>query len=157
MQKSSDCLFWFSIGGHVMDQEVEMVDSLEELKSSRSVCPNYELLYARIASALNKIIQIFTSRRRSVSRNRKPRKRTGFYEKDRSPSWSTTSCGLLALMIQYWITLICSLSLFPTTKFRNSIQDGMKFYSLCQRFHPITSWKVCTNWEHMSLCNSKLY
>ena len=42
-------------------KEVEMVDSLDELKSSRSVCgkdfPNFEMLDAKIASALNKIIQ----------------------------------------------------------------------------------------------------
>ena len=42
-------------------QEVEMVDSLDDLKSSRSVCgkklPNFEMLDAKIASALNKIIQ----------------------------------------------------------------------------------------------------
>ena len=40
---------------------MEMVDSLEELKSSRSVCgknfPNFEMLDAKIPSALNKIIQ----------------------------------------------------------------------------------------------------
>ena len=40
---------------------MEMVDSLDELKSSRSVCgkdfPNIEMLDAKIASALNKIIQ----------------------------------------------------------------------------------------------------
>ena len=42
-------------------KEVEMVDSLDELKSSRSVAgknfPNWEMLDAKIASALNKIIQ----------------------------------------------------------------------------------------------------
>ena len=43
-------------------KEVEMVDSLEELKSSRSIqgyahFPNFEMLVAKIASALNKIIQ----------------------------------------------------------------------------------------------------
>ena len=42
-------------------KEVEMIDSLHELKSSRSVCgknfPNFEMLDAKIASALNKIIQ----------------------------------------------------------------------------------------------------
>ena len=40
---------------------MEMVDSLEELKSSRSIAgknfPNFEMLDAGIASALNKIIQ----------------------------------------------------------------------------------------------------
>ena len=43
------------------NQEVEMVDSLNELKSSRSVCgkdfQNFEMLDAKIASALDKIIQ----------------------------------------------------------------------------------------------------
>ena len=34
-----------------------------------------------------------------------------------------------------------------TIIFRNSRQDGMKFYYLCQRFHPMTSWNVCTNWR----------
>ena len=42
-------------------KEVEMVASLDELKSSRSVFgkiyPNFEMLDAKIASALNKIIQ----------------------------------------------------------------------------------------------------
>ena len=42
-------------------KEVEMVDSLTELKSSRPVrgkdFPNFEMLDAKIASALNKIIQ----------------------------------------------------------------------------------------------------
>ena len=41
--------------------EVEMVDSLDEVKSSRSTAgknfPNFEMLDARIASALGKIIQ----------------------------------------------------------------------------------------------------
>ena len=39
---------------------MEMVDSLEELKSSRSVSgknfPNFEMLEAKIVSALNKIV-----------------------------------------------------------------------------------------------------
>ena len=49
----SDAMLWIG--------EVEMVDSREELKSSRSVSgqnfPNFEMLDAKIASALNKIIQ----------------------------------------------------------------------------------------------------
>ena len=53
-------------------EEVEMVDSLDELKSSRSVAgknfPNVEMLDAKIASAL------------------KPKRRVDFYEEDRSPS-----------------------------------------------------------------------
>ena len=49
----SDAMLWI--------KEVEMVDSLDEVKSSRSVpgknFPKFEMLDAKIASALNKIIQ----------------------------------------------------------------------------------------------------
>ena len=49
----SDAMLWID--------EVETGDSLDELKSSRSVCgkefPNFEMLDANIASALNKIIK----------------------------------------------------------------------------------------------------
>ena len=38
-----------------------------------------------------------------------------------------------------------SLSLFVTIMCRNSIQDGTKFYYLCQRYHLMLLWKVCTN------------
>ena len=45
----------------IWSKEVEMVDSVDELKSSRSVAgknfPNFEMLGAKIASAQNKIIQ----------------------------------------------------------------------------------------------------
>ena len=73
-----------------MVKEVGVVDSLDEIKSSRSVSgkdfPNFETLDAKIASALNKIVRIPSSQRRSASRSRKPKKRTGFCEGDKSPS-----------------------------------------------------------------------
>ena len=47
-----------------------------------------------------------------------------------------------------------ALLLFITMMFRNSIQYGMKFYYLFQRFHPMISWKVCTMSEYVGLCNS---
>ena len=53
--------------------------------------------------------------------------------------------------------LIYSLLLFMMMIFRNSRQDGMKFYSLRQRFHPMISSKVCTNWKYVSPRNSKLF
>ena len=50
----SEALLWI--------KEVEMVDPMEELKSSRSVAgknfPNFEMLDAKIASALNKMIPV---------------------------------------------------------------------------------------------------
>ena len=64
-----------------MDQRREMVDSLDELKSSRSVIgknfPDFEMLDAKIASALNKDHPEFRSKRRSALRSRKPQKRIG--------------------------------------------------------------------------------
>ena len=63
-----------------------MVDSLDELKSSRSVCGkeflNFEMLDAKIASALNKINQNSQFKKKVSPRSRKPKKRTGFCEED---------------------------------------------------------------------------
>ena len=71
-------------------KEVEMVDSLDELKFSRSIAgqnfPNFEMVDARIASALNRIIHNSQFKKKVSLVNRKPRKTTGFYEEDRSPS-----------------------------------------------------------------------
>ena len=134
---------------------------LEELKSSRSVSErNFQILKCwtrRLLLLWTRLCRIPNSTRRSVSRNRKPRKRTGFHELDRPSSWSTITFEWLALMTQYLITPIYSLLHFMTITFRNSIQDGMKFCYLCQRFHPKTYWKTCKNWEYVSLRNSKPY
>ena len=78
----SDAMLWI--------KEVEMVDSLDELKSSRSVSgknfPNFEMLDAKIASALNKIIQNSQFKKKVSLEEQKPKRRTGFYEEDKSPS-----------------------------------------------------------------------
>ena len=71
----SDDLLWI--------KEVEMVDSLEELKSSRSSvygkdCPNFEMLDAKIASALNKIIQNFQFKRKVSLEEQKAQKEDRF-------------------------------------------------------------------------------
>ena len=72
-------------------KEVEMVGSLDEFKSSRSVAgknfQNFEMLDAKDCFMLwIRSSRMLISRRRSVSRNRKSRKRTDFYKEDRSPS-----------------------------------------------------------------------
>ena len=50
-------MFIISYGGYAWVKEVEMVESVDDLKSSRSIKgthgPDFELLDARIASALN--------------------------------------------------------------------------------------------------------
>ena len=72
-------------------KEVELVDSVDELRSSSSTrgisMPNFEVLDARIASALNKIIHnSLFQKEKSVWRNKKPRKRTVSFEVDRLPT-----------------------------------------------------------------------
>ena len=69
-------------------KEVEMVDSVGDLVSSSSIrgisMPNFEVLDARIASALNRIIHIIlTSKEESVWRNKRPRSRTVSFAEDR--------------------------------------------------------------------------
>ena len=69
-------------------KEVEMVDSVDDLKSSSSVrgiqMPNFEVLDARIASALNRESSIIlTSKEESVWRNTRPRNRTVSFAEDR--------------------------------------------------------------------------
>ena len=69
-------------------KEVEMVVSVDDLRSSCSVrgfqMPNFEVVDAKIASALNRIIQNTASRKRSVWSNKKPKKRTFSFVEDRS-------------------------------------------------------------------------
>ena len=53
-------LFTISYGSYAVDQRSGVVDSVDDLKSSCSVTgiqmPNFEVLDAKIASALNRII-----------------------------------------------------------------------------------------------------
>ena len=63
-------------------KEVEMVDSVDDLKSSSSVrgiqMPNFEVLDARIASALNKIIHNSHFKRRICLEEQKAQKQDRF-------------------------------------------------------------------------------
>ena len=53
--------------------------------------PNVELLDARIASVLNQTIQNSHFEKKVSLENSKPKNMIGFYEEDRSLSWSTTT------------------------------------------------------------------
>ena len=63
-------------------KEVEMVDSVDELKTSSSIrgisMPKFEVLDARIASALNKIIHNSHFKRRISLEEQKAQKHHGF-------------------------------------------------------------------------------
>ena len=123
-----------------------MVDSLEELKSSRSVSgknfTNFEMLDAKASSVLNKIIQNSQFKKKVILEEQKTQKEDQFLRGRR-----------VAFMIYDYIRVIVahdtepcyadfSLLLIMMTTFRNSIQDEMKFYYLCDRFQPMILWKV---------------
>ena len=73
-----------------MDQRSGVGDSVDELRSSSSTrgisMPNFEVLDARIASALNKIIHNSQFKRRISLEEKKPRSRTVSFAADRLPT-----------------------------------------------------------------------
>ena len=68
-------------------KEVELVDSVDDPKSSCSVkrihMPNFEVLDAKIASTLKKPSIILTSKEESVWRNKKSKSKTASFAADR--------------------------------------------------------------------------
>ena len=81
-------------------KEVEMVDSVEDLKSSCSVrgisMPNFEVLDAKIASALNRIIHNARFKRKVSLEEQKSPKRIPF------PSWKTDRLPDLRVLLGHW-------------------------------------------------------
>ena len=130
-------------------KEVELVDSVDELRSSSSTrgisMPNFEVLDARIASALNKIIHNSQFKRESVWRNKRPRSRTVSFAADRLLTWSTITSGSLGAMVLSKTTPTYSLLFFEMTIFRNSILSGTEFYYPWRKSHMMKSWKDCIN------------
>ena len=120
-------------------KEVEMVESVDDLKSSCCFwgiqTPDFEVLDAKIASALNRIIH-YARFKKKVSLEEM---------KDRSLTWSTSTSGLLVPMILSKTMPTYLLSVYEMMIFRNSIQSGTEFYCLWRKSHLMTSWKDCTN------------
>ena len=77
-----------SYGSYAGINEVEMVVSVDDLKSSRSVRgtqgPDFEVLDARIASALNRIIHNTLFRRKVSLEEQEAQKEDSSSEEDRS-------------------------------------------------------------------------
>ena len=115
----SEALLWI--------KEVEMVVSVDESESSRSIegkdFPNFEMLDARIAFALNKIIQNSRFKKKVSLEEQKDR---FFRGRHRLHDLRLLSSDWLPFLIMR----IYSLSVFETTMFRTSIRDGMRFYCL---------------------------
>ena len=121
-------------------------DELRSSSSTRGISmPNFEVLDARIASALNKIIHKSHFKRRISLEEEKPKKRTVSFAADRLLTWSTSTSGSLELMIPLRITLTYLQLFFEIMTFRNSIQKETELYCQGRKSHLMTSWKDCTN------------
>ena len=123
-------------------KEVEMVESVDDLKSSPSIRgipgPNFELLDATVASALNKIIQnsrfkVSLEEMKVHKRPLPPRKTDRFldYEYFRVTG---ANDSVMPTHLQLF---------FEMTIFRKLTQSGMQFF--LTQIHLMTSWKDCTN------------
>ena len=106
-------------------KEVELVDSVDELRSSSSIrgisMPNFEVFDARTASALNKIIHNSHFKRRISLEEQKAQKQDSFLRGRQIAYLIYDHFGVTG-------SHDYSLSVFEMTIFRNSIQNGTKFY-----------------------------
>ena len=113
-------------------KEWEMVDSVDDLMFSSSMrgiqMPNFEVLDARIASALNRIIHNFHFKRR-ISLEQQKAPETGPF-----PLWQADCLLDLRVLSGHWEPMISVenyTDLFTIAlrndEFRNSIRSGMEF------------------------------
>ena len=121
-----------------MDQRVEMVDSLEELKSSRSVSgrnfPQFEILDAKIPSALDKIIQNSQFKRKVSLEEQKAQKEDRFLRGRQ-----------IAFMIYDY---------FRVTGARDTLLDYADLFSVTRRDDNIQEFD--TIWDEVLLSMSKI-
>ena len=115
-------------------KEVELVDSVDDLRSSSNTrgisMPNFEVLDARIASALNRIIHNSHFKRRISLEEQKAQKENRFlrgrqiayliYDQFRVTGTHDSVENYTDLFIMF----------FEMTIFRNSTQSGTEFYDL---------------------------
>ena len=118
-------------------KEVEMVDSLEELKSSGSVYeknfPNFEMLDAKIASALNKIIQNSQYKKKVSLEEQKAQKEDRF---------------LRGRQIAFIIYDYFRADFLSVTLHDDNIQEFATRWDedpLSMSNRPMISWKACTD------------
>ena len=136
-------------------KEVEMVDSVDDLRSSSSIrgisMPNFEVLDARIASALNEIIHTSHFKRRISLEEQKAQKQDRFL-RGRQIAYLIYEYFRVT-GIQRFCRELCRFiysCVFEMTIFRSSIQNVTKFYYRWHKSHLMTSWKACTIKEYES-------
>ena len=129
--------------------DVEMVDSLDELKSSRSVdgkdFPNFQMLDAKIASALNKIIQNSQFKKKVSLEEQKAKKEDPFLQGRQIAVMVNDCCRVTGA---HDTVLDCA-HLFSVTLHDDNFQEFDTRWDevllSMSKIHPMISWKVCTN------------
>ena len=113
-------------------KEVEMVDSVNDLRSSSSSrcisMPNFEVLDARIASALNKIIHNSHFKRRISLEEQKAQKQDRFL-RGRQIAYLIYDYFRVT-GVHYSVENYADFSVYEMMIFRNSIRSGTEFYCL---------------------------
>ena len=105
----------------------------------------------RVPLLCSRSSRIPNSRWRSASRSRKPKKRTGFYEEDRSPWWSTTTFEWLVFTLHddkiqdfdtRWDEVLLSVSKFPSDDILESLQiNNTSFWSTQKQYWNCKTWR----------------
>ena len=112
-------------------KEVELVDSVDELKSSSSIrsvpMPDFEVLDARIASALNKIFHNSHFKRRISLEEQKAQKHDRFCRGRQIAYLIYEYFRVTGAMILSKTIPTCSLLFYEMTIFRNSILSWTEF------------------------------
>ena len=130
-------------------KEVEMVHSLDEFKSSRSVYgkdfPNFGMLDAKIASSLIKIFQNFQFKKKvSLEEQKAPKE-----------DWFLRGRQIAIIIYDYFRvtgahdTVLDYADLFYVTLHDDNVQEidtrWDEVLLSMSKSHLMTSWKVCTN------------
>ena len=105
--------------------EVETAKSVDDLMTSQSIegrdFTDFEILVAKIASALKKIFFFFsTSEEEWVSKSSEPKNTTDFHEEDRLLTWSMTTFEQQELVMQLKTYQTCSIFAYLLTEWRRS-------------------------------------
>ena len=125
-------------------KEVELVDSVDDLKSSCSVrgiqMPNVEVLDAKIVRHWTESSSIPNLKERSVWRNKKPKKRTVSFVENGPLTWSANTSGSLEPTILSRIMPTYLHMFFEMMILRNSIQE-------CGSLRNSRPYWNCTIWR----------
>ena len=129
-------------------KEVEMVESVDDLKSSCSIRgtqgPDFAVLDAKIASALNRIIRNTRFKKKVCLEEQRAQKVDRFLHGRQmayliNEYFQVTGTTILSIIMSTYLHLF-----FEMMIFRNSIRNGRQFYYQWHKSHLMTSWKDCT-------------